>query len=313
MLHEQQQSMPVGHERLLRADGWIIDVEVSAVPFTSDGQPSALFFLRDITRRFEAENQLRALAANLEQRVSERTVELQAANRELTAFCHSVSHDLRAPLRGISGWTRALLEDCSESLGTRGREYVSRVANDAARMWQLIDDLLKLSRVSQAELHTGPVDLSALAIEIVTRLRASAPGRNVQVTIQPGLVATGDPGLLRIVLENLLANSWKFTGTRPEARIEVGDELVDDERVYVVRDNGVGFDMRFAGKLFAPFQRMHSVVEFPGSGVGLATVQRVITRHGGRVWAEAAVNGGTTIRFVLGAMTSGTQGPRGTA
>jgi PAS domain S-box-containing protein len=299
-VEERAQNMPTEQERLLRADGWILDVEVSAVPFATGGHCAALFFLRDITRRLEAENQLRTFAADLEQRVSDRTVELEAANRELIAFCHSVSHDLRAPLRGISGWTRALLEDCSDALDSNGRQYVTRVANDAARMWELIDDLLKLSRVSQAELHMERVELSDLAQEIVQRLRTSTPDRDVRVSVQPGLSVTGDVGLLRILLENLLANSWKFTGGRPEAEIEVLADGTADDRVYVVRDNGVGFDMRFASKLFAPFQRMHSVAEFPGTGVGLATVQRVVTRHGGRVWAEAAVNVGTTIRFTLG-------------
>ncbi len=240
------------------------------------------------------------LNASLEQRVADRTNQLDVANQELQAFSYSVSHDLRAPLRGIDGWSLALQEDCGEQLDARGHEYLRRVRSEAQRMGELIDDLLRLSRVTQSELKKVPIDISEMATEIVAQLRQQSPQRQVSVTIQPSLRTTADRGLLRVALENVLGNAWKFTGNTSEASIEFGQERHEDETVFFVRDNGAGFDMAYAGKLFSAFCRLHRTSEFSGTGIGLATVNRIVHRHGGRIWAEAAVNHGATFRFTLG-------------
>ena len=243
--------------------------------------------------------EIRRYAAELEQRVAERTAELAAVNKELEAFAYSVSHDLRAPLRSMDGFSQALLEDYGDVLDETGRDYLRRVRNASQRMGQLIDDLLTLSRVTRREMHFTRVDLTALARSVARELREMEPERKVEVVIQDGLLARGDPRLMTIVLENLLNNAWKFTGKREEARIEFGSTLVDGGEAYYVRDNGAGFDMAYADKLFGAFQRLHRATEFPGTGVGLATVQRIIHRHGGRVWAEGAVGQGATFYFTL--------------
>ena len=223
----------------------------------------------------------------------------EAANRELEAFSYSVSHDLRAPLRAIDGFSQALLEDYADRLDATGKDYLQRVRTGSQRMAQLIDDMLKLSRVTRAELRREEVDLSALAREIAAELLRAQPGREVEFTVASGLRAHGDPKLLRIALENLLGNAWKFTGKRSGARIEFGMTHRDGGADYFVRDNGVGFDMAYADKLFGAFQRLHDSREFPGTGIGLATVQRVIHRHGGKVWAEGEVARGATFNFTL--------------
>jgi len=243
---------------------------------------------------------LRDHAAELEQRVAERTVELAAVNKELEAFAYSVSHDLRAPLRSIDGFSRALLEDYEDRLDAEGQDYLHRVRASCQRMGQLIDDLLRLSRVTRGEMRREPVDLSALAQEIAVELQETQPERRVEFIIQPGLAADGDARLLRVVLENLLGNAWKFTGKRRQARIEFGLTEAEGRSVYFVSDNGAGFDMAYADRLFGAFQRLHSLAEFRGTGIGLATVQRVIHRHGGHVWAEGAVGQGATFYFTLG-------------
>ncbi|MBI4498822.1 MAG: GAF domain-containing protein [Chloroflexi bacterium] len=240
------------------------------------------------------------LNAELEQRVVERTAALEAANKELEAFAYSVSHDLRAPLRTIDGFSQALLEDYTDVVGDEGKDYLQRVRNASQHMARLIDDLLMLSRVTRSELHREPVDLSALARSIVAEFQERQPKRRVTVTVADGLAAEGDARLLRVALENLLGNAWKFTSKRADARIEFGVTRQDTTPVYYVRDNGVGFDMAYADKLFGAFQRLHSPTEFEGSGIGLATVQRVVRRHGGRIWADAAVNQGATFSFTLG-------------
>ncbi|MEW6667423.1 MAG: ATP-binding protein [Thermodesulfobacteriota bacterium] len=242
----------------------------------------------------------RALNAELEQRVRDRTTQLEAVNQELEAFAYSVSHDLRAPLRAMTGFSGALLSTCSDGLDEKGRHYLQRIEASAERMGRLIDDMLLLSRVSRREMSRGPVDLSGIAREIAAELRAQDSERRVEFAIPEAMPAEGDAQLLRLALENLMANAWKFTGPRGQARIEVGVSERSGERAYFVRDNGVGFDMAYADKLFAPFQRLHGVREFPGTGIGLATVQRVIRRHGGRVWAEAGVDRGATFHFTLG-------------
>jgi len=223
----------------------------------------------------------------------------EAANRELESFSYSVAHDLRAPLRSIDGFSQALLEDYTEKLDADGKKYLSFVRTSAQQMALLIDDLLALSRVTRSELRREGVDMSALARAAVTRLQRSQPDRRVDVVIQEGLRGEGDPRLLTVGLDNLLGNAWKFTGGRDEAHIEFGASSNDGRRVYFVRDNGAGFDMAFENKLFGVFQRLHAATEFEGTGIGLATVQRIVSRHGGRVWAEGEINRGATFFFTL--------------
>ena len=224
----------------------------------------------------------------------------EAANRELESFSYSVAHDLRAPLRSIDGFSQALLDDYAERLDDDGRKYLGFVRTSAQHMAALIDDLLALSRVTRTELRWGVVDLSALAHATVARLRQRHPARHVEVAIEDGLVAHGDPRLLALVFDNRLDNAWKFTGLHPTPRVEVARVDDDGRPAYRVRDNGAGFDMAFAHKLFGVFQRLHSTAEFEGTGVGLATVRRVIGRHGGQVWAEGEVGAGASFFFTLG-------------
>lgn len=224
---------------------------------------------------------------------------LERKNKELEAFSYSVSHDLRAPLRSIDGFSRALLEEYAGKLDTTGQHYLDRVRAAAHRMGELIDDLLELSRVGRADLRCNPVDLSALAATIAVDLQRSAPERHVRILIADGLVADVDRGLMQIVFENLIGNAWKFTAATSDGVIQFGASERDGVPTYFVRDNGAGFDMAYAGRLFTPFQRLHSNAEFPGTGVGLATVHRIIERHGGRVWAEGAVGQGATFLWTL--------------
>jgi signal transduction histidine kinase len=250
-------------------------------------------------RVFQEQDRLRKARDELEVRVRQRTAELEAANRELEAFSYSVSHDLRAPLRSIDGFSQILQEDCADKLSAQDQEILQTVRDAAQRMGQLIDDMLMLGRVTRGELRFAPVNLSTLVQEIVDELARREPERKVRVHIAPDVKADGDASLLRIALENLLGNAWKFSAKREEATIEFGLLEQGGERVYFVRDNGAGFDMAYATKLFTAFQRLHSQSEFPGSGVGLAIVQRVIQRHGGRLWAEAEVDRGATFSFTL--------------
>jgi PAS domain S-box-containing protein len=283
-------------------DGSYYWVDTAIVPFLDDqGKPFQYLAIRfDISERKRAEQEIKELNQNLERRVAERTAELEAANQELEAFSYSVSHDLRAPLRGVDGFSQTLLDRYNDTLDDRGKHYLQRIRAGTQRMGELIDDLLKLSRVTRSEMQRTQVDLSALAREIAAELQRTQPERQVEWAIAPGIFAHGDVQLLRIVLENLLNNSWKFTSLRIQTRIELGIIPQADAKVaYFVRDNGVGFDMAYANKLFGAFQRLHSQAQFPGTGIGLATVQRIIHRHGGRVWAQGAVEQGASFYFTL--------------
>jgi PAS domain S-box-containing protein len=240
------------------------------------------------------------LNEELEQRVIRRTAELKAANKELEAFAYSVSHDLRAPLRGIDGFSQAILEDYGDRLDDTGRDYLHRVRAGSQRMAQLIDDLLKLSRVTRGEMFRVPVNLSEMAQGIAEELRRIGPERRVEFIIAPDMLVEADRQLIGVLLDNLLGNAWKFTGKVSAARIEFGVMAQPDKwPIYFVRDNGAGFDMTYGDKLFGAFQRLHSAFEFPGTGIGLATVQRVINRHGGRIWADGTVDQGATFYFTL--------------
>ncbi|MDB5324177.1 MAG: hybrid sensor histidine kinase/response regulator [Phycisphaerales bacterium] len=224
---------------------------------------------------------------------------LEAANKELETFSYSVSHDLRAPLRSIDGFSQCLLDDCGSQLDDNGKELIGRVRNACRRMGQLIEDLLNLSRLGRGEMVRKDVDLSAMVKLISSELQQGQPQHKVNVRIAEGLIARGDAQLLRVAMENLLGNAWKFTSKRPDAAIEFGVTQQNGDRAFFVRDNGAGFDMAYAEKLFGAFQRLHSANDFPGTGIGLATVRRIIHRHGGRIWAQSAVEQGATFFFSL--------------
>jgi PAS domain S-box-containing protein len=255
---------------------------------------------QDLTEYKRAENQVRQMNKDLEQRVRDRTAQLQAANGELESFAYSVSHDLRAPLRGIDGWSLALAEDYRDQLDQRARGFLDRVRAESQRMGRLIDDLLRLSRVTRSEMELDFVDLSGAVRRIADRQKDAEPRRSIEFSIEPDLTAYGDERLIEIALTNLLDNAVKFTGRRDPGRIEFGKLPSNGESVFFVRDNGAGFDMDYASNLFGPFQRMHSAAEFPGTGIGLANVQHIVRRHGGRVWAEAKEEQGATFFFTLG-------------
>jgi K+-sensing histidine kinase KdpD len=254
-----------------------------------------------LIHKLEKKNlELEAASAELEQRVRERTAQLEAANHELDAFCHSVSHDLRAPIRHIAGFIQILQEKHGDKLDAKGKECLRHVSDASGRMAELINDFLDLSRVNRSDLIRESVNLSDLARRVVSGLQKANPKREVEVVIANNILVNSDCRLLLIVLENLLGNAWKFTSRQSHARIEIGSITdADGRRAYYVRDNGAGFDMRYADKLFGVFQRMHRQDEFPGTGVGLATVRRIINRHGGRIWVEAAPDRGAAFFFTL--------------
>ena len=247
----------------------------------------------------KSRNEVRSANADLERRVTERTRQLEAANRELEAFAYAVSHDLRAPLRSMSGFSQILQETAPAGLDEKSRHYLQRIHDASMRMSGLIEDLLNLSRIGRSELTARPISLSQVAAEAAAAVRERHPKRDVQLDIAQGLAVNADPRLLRIALENLLSNAWKYTARASQASVSVGMQTGEHGPVYFVRDNGVGFDMKYADKLFVPFQRLHPETEFPGSGIGLVTVQRIIARHGGRIWADAKPDEGATFYFTL--------------
>ncbi len=301
--HRRGQAVHGLRSRIRTADGTYRLVEwYSAVDFEAGRIYTAG---RDVTALQRTQRQLEALNRRLEARVAARTTELDAANRELESFAYSVSHDLRAPLRAIGGFAVALREDCKGVLNEPGCNHLERIILAAERMSGLIDALLGLSRVSRGPVQRRPIDLTETARQIIDDLRQQHPRRQVQVEIEDGMVATADPRLARIALENLLGNAWKFTAKRTVARIEVRRNAGEGKGVFEVRDNGAGFDMARAGKLFTPFQRLHSAEQFEGMGIGLATVRRIIHRHGGRLWARAEPDRGASIFFTLPSMDAG--------
>jgi light-regulated signal transduction histidine kinase (bacteriophytochrome) len=272
----------------------------------ADTQRAALNILDDFDiekKRVEEVNaELRseiAERARVEEALRHAKAVAEAASKELEAFSYSVAHDLRAPLRSIDGFSQALLEDCADRLDADGKKYLAYVRDAALYMGKLIDDLLDLSRVTRAELRRERVDLSDLARAVFARLRDAQPDRVAELVVQDGLVAQADPRLCEVVLVNLLGNAWKFTGKRASARIELAARKGEKPTVFFVRDNGAGFNSAYAGKLFGVFQRLHRAQEFEGTGIGLATVQRIVRRHGGRVWAEGEVDRGATFYFTL--------------
>ena len=289
-----------GTWRHRKKDGTIIAVEITSHSLEWGDRPAEVVLAHDVTELLRTQAELQRLTIELEQLVAERTAELQQVNRELEAFSYSVSHDLQAPLRHIEGFSQALREDCADRLDERGLRHLERIGGATRRMGQLIEALLQLAQLSRSELKRESVNLSGIVAQFAEELRQSQPERPVEFRIAEGVTVPGDPRLLRLVIENLLRNAWKFTGKQDTAIIEFGTERRGGEPAYFIRDNGVGFDMAFAARLFTPFQRLHSEAEFAGSGIGLATVQRIIHRHGGRVWAEGVRGGGATFSFTLG-------------
>jgi len=282
------------------ADGGAMWHGARLVPLLRDGAVhSVTIITSEITSQYEREDSLRRFNVELEARVNERTAELQASLRELEAFSYSVSHDLRAPLRAIDGFSQALAEDYAPRLDAQGLDYLARVRHAAQRMGELIDDLLGLAGVVRKDLRRAPLAISRVACEVTEELARADPARHVTLRIADGLEAIADPVLLRAALTNLFGNAWKFTRKRADACIEFGLDARGGERVFYVRDNGIGFDMAYASKLFRPFQRLHDADQFEGTGIGLATVQRIINRHGGWIWAESIAGSGATFFFTL--------------
>jgi light-regulated signal transduction histidine kinase (bacteriophytochrome) len=245
------------------------------------------------------QDEVKRINSELEQRVAARTLQLESANRELEAFAYAVSHDLRAPLRSMSGFSQILQESAPEALDEKSKDYLRRIRDASLRMSTLIEDLLSLSRISRSELVPRTTCLTQIATDAAATVRDRYPGREVELTIEPDMDVHGDTRLLRIAMENLLDNAWKYTANATPARIEIGRETSDSGLCYFVRDNGVGFDMAYSAKLFGPFQRLHAESQFPGTGIGLVTVQRIVARHGGLIWARAEPNRGATFYFTL--------------
>jgi PAS domain S-box-containing protein len=289
-----------GELTFLRKDGTAFLCEVSSVMFSDrNGQQLTSMIIRDVTERKKAEQEILSLNTELEQRVRNRTLQLAAANRDLESFAYSVSHDLRAPLRGIDGWIGVIMQEHEHQLNESVRLYLDKVRFEVKRMGEMINGMLEFSRITRTEMRRERVNLSALSDGIIGRLRENDRGRDIRCSIQPERWTEGDPVLIEILLTNLFDNAWKFTGGKPDAQIEFGWSEDGNKQVFFVRDNGVGFDKRHADALFTPFKRLHKQSEFPGTGIGLATVQRIINRHGGRIWAESEPGKGATFYFTL--------------
>jgi PAS domain S-box-containing protein len=272
----------------LHKDGHEFPIELSLARWDDGAGRYFTAIVRDVTERKRRDEELRAINAQLE-----------VTNQELETFSYSVSHDLRAPIRAIDGFSAILEQDYAEKLDSRGRDCLNRVRAAAQRMYTLIDALLTLSRVTREEMRRDVIDLSALARSVATELQRTHPDRKVDFVIAPGIIGVGDGSLVRVALENLIGNSWKFTSRLAKARIEFGAVDSNGATVYYVRDNGAGFDMAYVDRLFSAFHRLHTAEEFPGTGIGLPTVQRIVRRHGGTVWAEAEINEGATFWFTL--------------
>ena len=299
-LHDDPAISDVGIWRHLKKDGTEFLAHITRGMVSYRGRKARVAVVRDVTEQLRAERQVQELNTTLEERVRSRTAELENANRELDAFNYSVSHDLRAPLRSVHGFSQALLEDYTARLDETGRDHLERICAAARRMSGLIDAMYHLSRLSHSLLQIRPLDLSEQAEAAAAELRQADPARQVEIVIAPGLRAEGDPALLRVLLGNLLGNAWKYTARAPQARIEFLQEADAEGRaVFVVRDNGVGFDMQFADKLFRLFQRLHRDEDFAGQGVGLVTAQRIVGRHGGRIWGRGEKGRGAEFRFTL--------------
>ncbi|MCC5807443.1 MAG: PAS domain-containing protein [Opitutales bacterium] len=297
----------LSHNRNLTKDGSVRFCDwYNSVSLGDNGRVQSIFSLvDDVTDRVRAQKEIVRLNTQLERRVERRTAELRAANAELEAFAYSVSHDLRAPLRAIAGFAMALAEHVEGGLDDSARKYLERIQSRATRMGELIDDLLQLSRLTRTKMKIEHLDLTSLAEEVAAETAQANPEHSVVTVIAPGMKAEGDPSLVRVLLQNLLANAWKFTRNSTEARIEVGVRREGGLDTFFVRDNGVGFDMRYVHKLFTAFQRLHSQAEYPGHGVGLATVQRVVRRHGGSARAESGAGAGATFFFTLSPRPAG--------
>lgn len=293
-MHPRTRPMASGlHLSSQRPDGSQIPVEISLSPVEAGGEHLVMAIIRDVSARRAAERTIAELSETLATRVQH----LELLNEELDSFSYSVSHDLRAPLRAIDGFSAALQEDYGSRLPDDARHDLDRIRAGAQRMAALIDDLLALSRISRSDLRIEPVDVSELAESVLAGLREADPDRQVSAEIEPGLQLHADRRLLRVVLENLLGNAWKFTGTRSYAHIRVSGTTLDGQPAVVVSDNGVGFDEQYADKMFGPFQRLHSAEQFPGSGIGLAIVHRILARHGGRIVAGSHPGAGATLVF----------------
>lgn len=285
--------------RHLKKDGTIIFVEIATHALEFAGRRARVVLSHDVTEKVRSREEILKLNAELEERVRQRTAELEAANSELEAFSYSVSHDLRTPLRHIEAYSSLLREEHAGQLDDAGRHCLDRMSSSVRKMDCLVNDMLQLARVSREGLAREVVDLSGVATEVLAELRQGQPRRLLSSRIAERVTASGDPHLLRIAMENLLGNAWKYTGKTAESVIEFGTIEQEGQPVYFVRDNGVGFDMAYAGRLFGPFQRLHPAEEFEGTGIGLATVQRIIHRHGGRVWAEGEEGRGAAFYFTL--------------
>jgi len=283
-----------------KKDGTVIDVEIVSHELLWESKKARLVMAADVTERARAQQQIFELNQTLENKVEERTAQLGAINRELEAFSYSVSHDLRAPLRGIDGFSQAVMEDYAQLLDEKGKRYLSRIRSATQRMGHLIDDLLNLSKISKSAVNRVPVNASEIAEELVAELREKSPARAITVEIEQGLQMYADPGLLKIVLQNLLENAWKFTSKTESPIVTIKKVARDGQDGMAVSDNGAGFDMQYAHKLFGAFQRLHAATEYEGTGIGLATAQRIIHMHGGKIWAEGSVGQGATFYFSVG-------------